>query len=408
MSNRGRRNGNAGRPPLRIVSGEGTARRDSGSNVTGIHDGSGPYKGSKLGKGSTPAKLPHSSVIVIDDQATSRKILDELVRRIDVGIEVHSFADGMCALDWVQDNHVDLVITDYKMPEIDGVEFIRRLRRLRHCREVPVVVITIVEDRHVRYEALEAGATDFLTKPFDHHECRARCRNLLTMRHQQRIIHDRASWLERQVSLATVEIRAREQETLLRLAKAGEFRDEETSNHVLRVARYARLIADELGLPPEECEVIELAAALHDIGKVGIADGVLRKSSTYTPAEMALMREHTRIGHQILKDSPSKFLQMGSVIALSHHERFDGQGYPNGLAGDAIPMPARMVAVADVYDALTTPRPYKRDWSSEAAFLYLGQQSGLQFDPACVEAFLSRKDMVLEIQGQLRDHREFK
>ena len=201
-----------------------------------------------------------STVVIVDDQSTSRRILAELVQRLEDDLAVESFADPVEAIEWLEKNPSDLVLTDYKMPRLNGVEFTQRFRAIPQCCDIPLVVITVVEDRIVRYKALEAGATDFLNKPFDHYECRARCRNLLLLRRQQRIIKDRAKWLEQQVALATKALRTREEETLLRLAKAGEFRDAVTGNHILRMARYSRLIADELQLMPQLREVIELAA----------------------------------------------------------------------------------------------------------------------------------------------------
>ncbi|HYN78819.1 MAG TPA: response regulator, partial [Lamprocystis sp. (in: g-proteobacteria)] len=213
-----------------------------------------------------------SSVIVIDDQSVSRMILSELVRSIADNIQVEAFADPIIALDWVHAHGVDLVLTDFKMPHMDGVEFTRWLRQIPACADVPLVVITCVNDKAVRYRALEAGATDFLSKPIDHFECRARCRNLLKLREQQAIVRDRARWLEEEVRETTLTMQLREKETLFRLARAGEYRDEDTGNHVLRVARYARLIADAMGFDPQQAEILEHAAPMHDIGKIGIPD----------------------------------------------------------------------------------------------------------------------------------------
>jgi len=342
-------------------------------------------------------------VLIVDDQSTGRKILAEMVRHIDATIEIVSFATAVEALDWAHGTVADLVLTDYKMPGIDGIEFIKRLRVLPGYQDIPLVMITIVEDRAICYEALEAGATDFLHKPIDHYECLARCRNLLTLRRQQKIIEGRAAWLEQKVDEATREVRARERETLLRLARAGEHRDEDTGNHVLRVARFARLIAEGIGLPDEECELIEVAAPMHDIGKVGIPDGILLKGGHLTDGERRIMQRHTDIGYEILKESPSKYLQSGAVIALNHHEYYDGRGYPRGLAGDAIPLAARIVAVADVFDALTCERPYKAAWPEARAIDLLGSERGRQFDSDCVDAFLGRREAIRAIQLEHTD-----
>jgi two-component system, response regulator RpfG len=346
------------------------------------------------------ARSYKNTVMIIDDQSTGRVVLEKIVRSVDAEIQTQAFADPLVAIEWAKTHPLDLILTDYKMPQLDGVETIKRLRQVDSCLDVPIVVITILEDRDIRYRALEAGATDFLTKPVDQHECRARCRNLLTIRRQQLIIKDRAKLLEQQVSEGIREVRQREVETLYRLAKAGEFRDLTTGNHVLRMAQFCRVIAEALRLTDEECDVIELAAPMHDIGKIGIPDQILAKPDTLMPDERQIMKQHAAIGYEILKDSPSKYLRMGAVIALAHHERFDGTGYPRGLHAEDIPLPARIVSVADVFDALTTVRPYKSAWSVAETVKHLEEQKGFHFDPRCVEAFMSQIDQVLAIRDR--------
>ncbi|MGH8733560.1 MAG: HD-GYP domain-containing protein, partial [Burkholderiales bacterium] len=239
----------------------------------------------------------------------------------------------------------------------------------------------------------------------DARECLARCRNLLTLRRQQLALEDRRRLLEHMVEDATREVKDREKETLLRLARAGEFRDEETGYHLIRMSRYSRLIANALALERDEAETIELAAPLHDIGKIGIPDQILLKPSRLEEGEWSVMRRHPVIGHEILKGSASKYVRMGALIALGHHEKYDGSGYPNGLVGDHVPLCARIVAVADVYDALTSVRPYKKAWPSEEAFGYVRAQSGRHFDPRMVEAFLGARKEVLAIQNEWADGR---
>ena len=344
-----------------------------------------------------------ATILIIDDQLTSRQILQQLVGSIEENTSVEAFANPLQALQWTSRNAVDLILVDYKMPEMNGVEFIQRFRTHPSTSHVPVIMVTSIEDRAIRYEALEAGATDFLMKPVDHHECRARCHNLLTQYQQYKIISDRSRWLERRVSEATSEIRLRERETLLRLARAGEYRDEETGNHVIRMAKYSRVIAEQLGFSKDDADVIEMAAPMHDIGKIGIRDDILLKPGKLTHEEFEIMKRHTIIGYDILKDSPSKFLQMGGIIALSHHEKFDGTGYPYGKKGNEIPIEARIVAVADVYDALVSERPYKNAWSMDAALDYMESHSGKHFDPDALYAFKEQIDTVSKIQGMLPD-----
>jgi len=342
-------------------------------------------------------------VMIVDDRGTARSLLEGLARSIEPGLRVESFAEPQSALDRAAQSTPDLIISDYRMPGMDGVEFTRRLRAMPRLEEVPIVIVTVVEDRQIRYQALESGATDFLTRPIDPQECRARCRNLLTLRRSQKVVTDRAKWLEDQVMQATRDVRIREKETLLRLAKAGEYRDEGTGNHIIRMAKYARLIASELKLSAMECDEIESAAPMHDIGKIGIPDQILLKPGPLNAEELSIMRRHAEIGYQILSDSPSRYLQMGAVIALGHHEKFNGTGYPNGLAGDAIPLPARIVAVGDVFDALTTDRPYKQAWPMQEALDYIKSEIGGHFDPACVHAFFVRLDEVAQIMKEYGD-----
>jgi len=344
-----------------------------------------------------------STVLILDDQSISRMILEELIRSIDKEIHVESFADPVKALQWAKENSHDLVITDFKMPNMDGVEFTHWFRQIPTCADVPLVIITCVDDKSVRYRALEAGATDFLSKPIDHYECRARCRNLLQLRQQQQIIKDRARWLEQEVFDKTHALEQREKETLLRLAKAGEYRDEDTGNHVVRMAEYAFLIAQEIGLDKEVCAIIRHAAPMHDIGKIGVPDHILLKRGRLDPDEWSKMQTHTSIGYEILRDSPSFFLKSGAIIALGHHERFDGGGYPQGLTENNIPIEARVAAVADVFDALQSERPYKKAWNIERTLEYMREQRAQHFDPECIDAFFNRLEQILAVKSRFSD-----
>src|SRR4051812_19656868 len=344
-----------------------------------------------------------NTVMVVDDQSTGRAIMEQVVRSLDERVVVEGFARPVDAVVWAARNVADLVLVDYMMPDMDGIEFVKRLRSLPGYEHVPMVMVTVHDDRKVRYAALDAGITDFLTKPVDARECLARCRNLLTLRRQHLVLEDRRRLLEHMVEDATREVREREKETLMRLARAGEFRDEETGFHLIRMARYSRLIAAALSLEPDETQTIELAAPLHDIGKIGIPDQILLKADRLDTAEWDVMRRHPVIGHEILKGSASKYVRMGALIALGHHEKYDGSGYPNGLVGDHIPLCARIVSVADVYDALTSARPYKKAWTSEQAFEYVTTQTARHFDPRMVEAFQAMKKQVLQVQHEWRD-----
>jgi two-component system response regulator RpfG len=344
-----------------------------------------------------------NTAMVVDDQSTGRAILEQVVRSLDERVAVEGFGRPVDAVVWATRHIADLVVIDYMMPEMNGIELAKRLRALPGYEHVPIMMVTAHDDRKVRYDALDAGVTDFLIKPVDARECMARCRNLLTLRRQHLALEDKRRLLEGMVEEATREVRDREKETLMRLARAGEFRDEETGYHLVRMAHYSRLIADTIGLEREEAETIELAAPLHDIGKIGIPDQILLKKDKLDGMEWDTMRSHPLIGHEILKGSASKYVRMGSLIALGHHEKYDGSGYPNGLVSDHIALCARIVAVADVYDALTSARPYKKAWNSEEAFAFLRQQRGKHFDPHLVDAFIGVQRDVERIQREMRD-----
>ncbi|MDH5357464.1 MAG: response regulator [Gammaproteobacteria bacterium] len=349
--------------------------------------------------------LPKQSrqVVIVDDESTGRTILAKIVQQVADDLTVVEFDNPKDVLVWLESNHPSLIITDFRMPDLNGVEFIKKVREKQDCLNIPIMMITVVSEKEVRYEALDAGATAFLTRPIDQIECRTSCRNLLQLHEQHLIIQDRANWLAEQVEIATQQIVLRERETLLRLAKAGEYRDEETGNHVIRMAKYSRIIAEEMGLSHEECEDIEYAAPMHDIGKIGIPDGVLLKAAKLNESEWEIMKCHTTIGYGILANSQSKYMQMGAIIALNHHERIDGKGYPMGLHGEDIPLIARIVAVADIYDALVSVRPYKDAWSIEDAIAYLKKQAGTQLDPQCVDAFCKRIADIGKIQSDYAD-----
>ncbi len=343
-------------------------------------------------------------ILIIDDQSTGRTILERVIQQVAENIDITSLSSPEEGLRWLNEHEPDLIITDYRMPNMNGVEFIKKVRALAHCQTVPIVMITVVSEKSVRYEALEAGTTAFLTRPIDQIECRTTCRNLLQMQEQHLIIQDRADWLARQVEIATKKVVDREKETLLRLARAGEYRDEGTGNHVIRMAKYAREIAAALNVfTQQECEELEYTAPMHDIGKIGIPDGILLKAGPLNEFEWEIMQTHTTIGHAILSDSQSRYMQTGAVIALNHHERFDGKGYPNGLKGQDIPLIARVVAVADVFDALVSALPYKAPWSTEEAIDYIQNQAGSHFDPDCVDAFIKSLDKIKTIQAEYAD-----
>ncbi|MYM35807.1 response regulator [Duganella sp. FT94W] len=342
------------------------------------------------------------NVLVVDDTQMNLDLFCHMLSMLDTATPL-PMADAGAALALCETSMPDLVVVDYMMPGIDGLEFLRRFRALPGARDVPVVMVTGDTESSVRHEALRLSANDFLTKPVNSIEFNVRIGNLLALRQAQLQLAARADTLAEAVAKATAAIVAREHEAIYRLSRAAEFRDSDTGSHLQRMAAYSRLIAATLGLDAAECDLIADAAPMHDIGKVGIPDAILLKPGPLTDGERAVMQNHPRIGAAILEGSESPLLQAGATIAISHHERYDGGGYPNGLAGEAIPLYGRIVAVADVFDALTSSRPYKQGWELARAVAYLQEQKGGQFDPACVDALLANLEEVPAIQQRYVD-----
>jgi putative two-component system response regulator len=337
-----------------------------------------------------------TQALLVDD---SRSVLDFMKRLIEADglVQATAFLDPVQAIAAASECDFDIVLVDYEMPKMDGITFIRELRALPKFADIPIVMITSIQTDAIRMKALEAGATDFLPKRPQAMEMNIRLRNLIKLGVAVRKLSDRAADLASEVAAATRKLQEREEEIILRLALAVEYRDNDTGEHTLRVAKYSRIIAEELGLPPRLCRDIYLAAPLHDVGKVAIPDSILLKPGRLNDDEMATIRTHAAIGGRILANSHCELIQLGATIANAHHERWDGSGYPNGLKQLQIPIAARIVTVADVFDALTTKRPYKEAMPLPVARKYLEEKRELEFDPACVDAFLSRWNEVVEI-----------
>ena len=345
-------------------------------------------------------------IALIDDNQVNLTLLRHLLAR-DSNSDTVSFQNPIEGLDYCLHHAVDLVLVDYNMPEMTGIDVIEQLRANESTCEVPILMITANDQREVRHAALEAGASDFLTKPIDNKELFTRVRNMLKLHAATKREAGRANWLAEEVKKATASIAAREQELVYRISRAAEFRDPETGGHIQRMAHYSRLIARQLGLSAADQEMIFVASPMHDVGKIATPDAILLKPGKLTDAEFSVMRGHARHGYDLLAGSDAPMLQVGAEIAHTHHEKFDGSGYPQGLVGEAIPLFGRIVAAADVFDALTSARPYKRAWPLEDAKEFLMQGKGSHFDPACVDAFVAAWDEVLTIQQQFKDTEAF-
>lgn len=337
---------------------------------------------------------PTTSVVIIDAEDEGRADLEALLSDVDPEIHLRGFPSPTHAWDWIRAVRPDILLLVSPDLDAEALWFLRVLRSLPEGADVPLLIATRELDGSACSLALELGRTDFLDYPIKRRQAVVRCHNLLSLSSQQRSLEGRARWLATEFRHTERKLTEREQETLLRLARAGEFRDSDTGDHLMRMAKYSRLIAETIDLPILQCEIIEHSAPMHDIGKIGVPDHILLKPSKLSPNEASIMRGHAQIGYEILKDSQSCYLQAGAEIAYFHHERFDGSGYPNGLRGSEIPIAARIVAVADVFDALVSERPYKQAWSLSRAFDYLVGQRNRQFDPECVDAFLAQRELV--------------
>jgi putative two-component system response regulator len=350
-------------------------------------------------------------VLVVEDEPANRNLLRVMIHSL--GHQVEVAGDGAEALDklhW----RPDLVLLDVEMPGMDGYRVAEKMRESADQTELPIIMVTGRSGREDRLRAVEAGANDFISKPVDLTELRIRISSQLALKASRDALARYQEELESQVASRTRELRqaleemtaararAREAEleTIYRLALAAEIRDAATALHIRRVSRLSRLIAGQLGLPVDEVDLVGYASALHDVGKIAIPSAILLKPGKLDQEEWEQMKAHTTIGAKLLADSPSELLRCGEVIARSHHERWDGSGYPEGLAGERIPLWGRICAVSDVFDALTSERPYKPAFSNEEAVRILRQDRGSHFDPMLVDVFLEGMDEVMSVQRE--------
>lgn len=336
-----------------------------------------------------PAERPSARVLVVDDEQPNLDLLAKVLDR--AGYEqVTLTTDAAWALDRWESLAPDLLLLDLHMPGLDGFEVLRRLQSLVGPQDLlPRLVITADSTPATRRAALSLGAHDFLTKPIDVTETTLRVASLLRTRMLHVQLRDHNASLERQVQARTSQLEASHRELTRRLALVGEYSDDDTAAHTVRVGLVAQQLATALGMSAAAAELIGEAAPLHDIGKVAVPDAVLLKRGPLTQEEFAVIKTHAAVGAHILSGGQSELLRLAEQIALTHHERWEGSGYPQGLAGTDIPLPGRLVAVVDVYDALTSPRPYKPAWPADRAVAYMRSQRGRHFDPEVLDVFLA-------------------
>lgn len=340
--------------------------------------------------GPSPVGAAHPSarLLIVDDEASNATLLEKVLARAGY-CHLRSILDARSALPEVATFGPDIVLLDLHMPHIDGYEVLARIRAQTPADEfLPVIVLTADATDDAKRRALAAGANDFLTKPFDIAEVILRVSNLLATRSLHDEVRRHNAELEQRVRDRTRELDDARAEILWRLALAAEYRDDATHAHTRRVGTYAMALGRAVGYPPERLPVLGEAAPLHDIGKIGISDAVLLKPGALTPDEFEHVKSHAEIGARILAGSVVDVLRVGEEVALSHHERWDGSGYPRGLRGGEIPLSGRIVAVVDVFDALTHRRPYKPAWPVDRAVEEIRYQRGRFFDPDVADAFL--------------------
>jgi putative two-component system response regulator len=348
-------------------------------------------------------KIIKPVILFVDDQPQNIDLLEaHLVPR---GYDIVKAANGEEALEKLSGNQIDLILLDVMMPGMDGFEVTRRIRQDNAHRLIPIILVTALRETEDRVKGIEAGCDDFISKPFDSMELLARVRSLLKVKAYNDLMSNYRKELESAVARKTGELKlaldrlkAASLDTIYRLSMASEYKDEDTGAHIKRMSRYCAAVASRMGLGKNAVETILYAAPMHDLGKIGIPDLILVKPSKLSPVEWEIMKQHTIIGVKILNGSDAEFIKLAEIIAQYHHERWDGNGYPNNLKGMKIPIAGRIVAIADVFDALTSKRPYKELFSVENSLVIIKEGSGSYFDPDVVDAFFAIRDEILTIK----------
>ena len=344
-------------------------------------------------------------ILIVDDQPQNIELLEAYL--VPQDYEIVTAANGEVALEKLSGNQIDLILLDVMMPGMDGFEVTRRVRQDATHRLIPIILITALHETEDRVKGIEAGCDDFISKPVDKMELLARVRSLLKVKAYNDLMINYRKELESDVKTRTAElkhalekIKAASLETVYRLSMASEYKDTDTGSHIKRVSRYAAAIARRMGLDEKTIEAILYASPMHDLGKIGIPDRILLKPAMLDPEEWEIMKQHSVIGAKILKGSDAEFIMLAEIIAQSHHEKWDGSGYPDGLTGKDIPISGRITAIADVFDALTSKRPYKEPFPVENALVIIREGRGSHFDPDVTDAFFAIQDEILTIKKE--------
>jgi putative two-component system response regulator len=342
-------------------------------------------------------------ILVVDDVESNIKVLETQLHA--EGYATIAARNGSEALALARSENPDLILLDVMMPDMDGYETVARLKADPRTQPVPVIMVTALDDRDSKLRALEAGAEEFLSKPIDRADLRVRVRNLLRLKEYGDLLTNHNRILEEQVKQRTAQLEEAYCDTVLTLVRAAEHKDEETGLHVRRISHFSRVLAEAMALPLEFSDAIYIASPMHDVGKIGIPDHILLKPGALTPEEWGIMRTHCALGASILGSGTSPYTCMGAEIALNHHERWDGSGYPSGLKGEAIPLAARIMQICDVYDALRSRRPYKPPIDHARAVKIIIQGDGRtqpeHYDPAVLACFVGQAERFAAIYDQL-------
>ncbi len=341
------------------------------------------------------------SILIVDDAPKNIQVLANILG--DEKYDISYATNGKQALGHIEENNFDMVLLDVMMPEMDGYEVCRIIKKNHLYNDIPVIFITAKTDQESLMEAFDAGAQDYITKPFNSSELMARVETHLKLKafeDSQQVVIDNAL---AELKMLNKEIIETQKEVIFTMGSIGETRSKETGLHVKRVAEYSRLFSLLCGLDNYEADLVAMASPMHDIGKVGIPDAILNKKGRLTEAEFEVMKTHAKIGYEMLKHSERPIMRTAAIIALEHHEKWDGSGYPKGLKGKDIDLYGRITALADVFDALGSDRCYKKSWADEKIFELLKEQSGLHFDPALVSMFFDNLDQFFEIRTRYKD-----